>query len=349
MKIGVLLPFSGPIGLWGNSCEACATLAAGELNSYRGILDSKVELDFIDASAPPKLVAREVATKLHNQELSALVGTHTSDVRKHVVKAVNAQVPYIYTPMYEGGDKCKGVFLTGLTPQQSVLPTLDWLCNNMHAERWFFVGSDYIWPKTTHSSAIKFLSERQRTVIANEYCPLNCQDFSHIIGAIERTKPDVVVINLLGNSSIAFNRQFACRGLDKNILRYCGAIEENMLYAIGHHNCENLISSMGYYDGLNTNEANAFKKLYYNSFGDFAPTLNQMSVGCYEGIMLLANLAQQCQSLLTDDFEKLATQSINFQSPRGELTLDNKNVHADVFIVQATNNRFVPIHRIDQA
>jgi ABC-type branched-subunit amino acid transport system substrate-binding protein len=250
--------------------------------------------------------------------------------------------------MYEGGDKCKGVYLTGLTPEQSVLPTINWLCNNMHVKRWFFVGSDYIWPKTTHNSAIKFLSKSRRSVIASEYFPLNCQDFSRVLDSIERTQPDVVVINLLGNSSIAFNRQFARRGLDNSILRYCGAIEENMLYAIGHNNCENLISSMGFFDDLDTNEANAFKKLYCNSFGEFAPALNQISVSCYEGIMLLANLAQQCQSLLTDDFEKITSKSIGFESPRGELTLDNKNVHADVFIVQANNNRFVPLHRISQ-
>lgn len=346
MKVGVILPFSGPIGLWGNSCEACATLAAAELNSYRGILGSEVELEFIDSNKKPQVIAANVAAKVNEGQLSALIGTHTSDVRKEVTRTINGKIPYIYTPMYEGGDKCKGVFLTGLTPDQSVLPTLDWLCNNVPSKRWFFIGSDYIWPTKTHSSAINFLHQRGRVVVANEFVSLAVRDFSTIIQRIENEKPDVVVVNLLGDSSIAFNRQFSKYGLDKSILRYCGAIEENMLFAIGHQNCHNIISSMGYYDGLNTNEANAFKRLYYNSFGDNAPALNQMSISSYEGIMLLADLAQRSNSLITEDFEKVAMNSVDFQSPRGELMLQNKNVQADVFIVQANNNRFTPLHCI---
>ncbi len=346
MKIAVLLPFRGPIGLWGNSCEACATLAASELNSYRGILDQKVELEFIDASASPEIVANEVASKVHSGELTALVGTHTSDLRKAVTRVVNGKVPYIYTPIYEGGDKSKGVFLTGLTPQQSILPTLDWLCGNVPSKKWFFVGSDYIWPEETHRAAIDFLRRRGRNIVANELLPLNAQDFSATIERIARQRPDVVVVNLLGNSSIHFNRQFARYGLDRDIVRYCGAIEENMLYAIGHQNCHNIISSMGYFEGLNTAEAKAFRKLYYNSYGDYAPALNQISVSSYEGIMLLANLAERSQSLQTNAIEKAALNAIHFHSPRGEITLLDKNVKADVFIVQASNNSFTPLHRI---
>ena len=346
IKIAVLLPFQGPIGLWGNSCEACATLAASELNSYRGILDRQVQLEFIYASASPKVIANEISAKVNSGELTALVGTHTSDLRKEITRVVDGKVPYIYTPIYEGGDKGKGVFLTGLTPEQSVLPTLEWLCDNVPSQRWFFVGSDYIWPTETHRAAIDFLHQRGRKVVANEFLPLQTQDFTNTIERIEREHPDVVIVNLLGNSSIHFNRQFARHGLDKDIIRYCGAIEENMLYAIGHQNCHNLISSMGYFEGLNTTEATAFRKLYYNNFGDHAPALNQMSVSSYEGVMLLADLAQRSGSLQTDAIEKAAQQPIHSYSPRGEITLLDKNVKADVFIVQACNNRFTPLHRI---
>ncbi|GGI80243.1 nitrile hydratase regulator [Shewanella hanedai] len=346
VKIGVLLPFSGPIGLWGNSCEACSILAAAELNSYRGILDYKVELEFIDASVAPSAVAKEVSAKVHSGEISALVGTHTSDIRKEVAHAIRGRVPYIYTPMYEGGDQCTGMFLTGLTTEQSVLPTLEWLCINVKSQRWFFVGSDYVWPAKTHSSAIDFLHSRHRQVVANELLPLHCKDFSSTLDRIEQEKPDVVFINLLGEGSIDFNRQFAQRGLDTQIIRYCSAIEENMLYAIGNENSRNLFSSMGYFEGLDTNEAKSFNKLYYNNFGELAPGLNQISVSSYEGIMLLADLAERSQSLLTNDIEKTSMSAVNFHSPRGEITLLNKNVQADVFIVQAKDNGFVPLHRV---
>ncbi|ACA88296.1 substrate-binding domain-containing protein [Shewanella woodyi] len=346
VNIGVLLPFSGPIGLWGNSCEACSILAAAELNSYRGILDCKVELEFIDASLKPSNVVKEVSAKVNSGQLSALVGTHTSDVRKEVANAIKGKVPYIYTPMYEGGDQGTGMYLTGLTTEQSVLPTLDWLCSNVTSQRWFFVGSDYIWPAKTHSSAIDFLYSRHREVVANELLPLKCKDFSSTLERIEQSKPDVVFINLLGEGAIDFNRQFAQRGLDSQIIRYCGAIEENMLYAVGSENSRNLFSSMGYFEGLKTNEAQNFNKLYYNNFGDLAPGLNQISVSSYEGIMLLADLAQRSQSLQTHDIEKTSMSAVNFHSPRGEITLLNKNVQADVFIVQAKDNRFVPLHRI---
>ena len=44
LRIGLLLPYQGPIGLWGLSSEKCAQLAAAELNTYKGILGKEIEL-----------------------------------------------------------------------------------------------------------------------------------------------------------------------------------------------------------------------------------------------------------------------------------------------------------------
>ena len=130
------------------------------------------------------------------------------------------------------------------------------------------------------------------------------------------------------------------RLLDSNILRYCGALEENMLYAMGSASTNNMMSSLSYYEALDSGAAQGFSKLYYASFGDCAPSLNQFSISCYEGVMFLANLAEISGSLNIINLERAADQGLTYWSPRGEITYNNKTALCDSFIVQVDQNGF---------
>ena len=44
LKIAMLVPLSGPAGLWGPSCQTSATLASHEVNAAGGILGREIEL-----------------------------------------------------------------------------------------------------------------------------------------------------------------------------------------------------------------------------------------------------------------------------------------------------------------
>ena len=54
-KIGVLVPDSGPLGLFGPSSRNSAQLAASDINDAGGINGGKIELVFVDVGAPPTI------------------------------------------------------------------------------------------------------------------------------------------------------------------------------------------------------------------------------------------------------------------------------------------------------
>ena len=55
-------------------------------------------------------------------DVDALVGMHTSPVRQRIVRAVGGQLPFVYTPLYEGGERTPGVFAIGETRAPAVAP-----------------------------------------------------------------------------------------------------------------------------------------------------------------------------------------------------------------------------------
>ncbi len=120
IRIGLLTPFHGPLGMLGLSSEKCAQLATAELNSYKGILGREVELVHIEASGTPDDVAFKTTEMISQYNLEALVGMHTSDIRVALTRHLSAKIPFIYTPMYEGGEASIGTFMTGDTSHKSI-------------------------------------------------------------------------------------------------------------------------------------------------------------------------------------------------------------------------------------
>ena len=124
-RVGLIFPMSGPFGIIGPSSELSAQLARDELNASAGVLGRRVELMSIDGGRDPVTVAHEVATLLDAGALDAVAGMHTSAVRRAVIPVTLGRIPYVYTSMYEGGDRYPGLFITGETPANQLVPALE--------------------------------------------------------------------------------------------------------------------------------------------------------------------------------------------------------------------------------
>jgi urea transport system substrate-binding protein len=343
LRIGLLLPSRGPIGLWGLSSERCAQLAAAELNTYKGILDKEIELVHIDASGDPVEVANRTMSLVRTNGLGALVGMHTSDIRVELAHRLNGMIPFIYTPMYEGGENHPGIFMTGETPDNLLSSMLSWLFENFEAKSWYMIGNDYCWPRKTNTLAKNILHANGKIIKGERYLPFDCLDFSQELDRIEKLNPDVLFITLVGECSLQFNRQFGERGLDRNTLRYCCAIEENMLYGIGEENTRNLFSTMGYHQHLKTESAENFSRFYDSTFGENAPAINQFANSCYDGIMLLSHLSEKAGTLACSELEIAAKKHAHFVSSRGESYLHDRHVISKLHVVHAQGIDFQTI------
>lgn len=153
LNVSLVIPLQGPLGLIGPASELCAQLAAEEINEAGGILGREVRLRTVDGGGNPDAIAAEARSLVSHRQVDAVIGAHTSAVRRAIVPRIADRVPYVYTSLYEGGERNPGVFLTGETPGLQLLPGMRLLAQERHVRRWFVVGDDYVWPRTTAAMA----------------------------------------------------------------------------------------------------------------------------------------------------------------------------------------------------
>jgi ABC-type branched-subunit amino acid transport system substrate-binding protein len=339
LRVALVVPVSGVLGLIGPCAINCAVLAAAEINDSGGVLGRPLELVLVDGGRPPRQVAGDVAALAGAGTIHGVVGTHGSDVRIAITRALAAtttaragSAPFVYTPPYEGGGRDPGVYFLGETPAQQVGPALDWLIDHRRARRWFLLGNDYVWPRLVHAAASRHLSSRSVSIVGERFVPYGVTDPGPLLEELARAKPDAVLLNLIGSDLIAFNRAFAASGL--RCVRVCGALEEHGLLGIGGDFTGDLYAAMGYFAGVATDESLGLGERYAHRFGPDAPLLNGHGQGCYEGVLMLAALAARAGTLAVPAVESVAD-GTTVVGARGPVTLSGRHVRQRVYMGRA--------------
>ena len=291
--LGLFIPQSGPAGIWGPSCRSCGELAVYEINRTGGIAGLELVARIVDAGGEPSFVAEQAKCLVDDGEIDALAGMHTSDVREAIAQRLKGRIPYIYTPLYEGGVNSSRVCCIGETPETQLFPAIFWFRNHLGARRWALIGNDYVWPRRSHKLTRWLLGMVGADVILETYHPFGTQNFDISLQDLEDLQPDVVLLSLVGDDSVRFNRAFSSAGLATHTMRLSCAVEENMLLAIGAHNTERLYCSSGYFSRIPSSANGMFKEAYHQHFGDSAPTLNALAESVYEGVHFLANCLRE--------------------------------------------------------
>ncbi len=339
LKVGVLIPLSGPAGLFGPSSQNCAMLAAKEINANGGVLGRQIELQFADVGGPPADATRAALKLWKGEKTEAFIGMHDSAVRGALTNLFKGQVPYIYTPVYEGGECSTGTYVLGETPNQQLEPVIPWMASEKGADKWYLIGNDYNWPRDTNAAAKGYISSSGGSVVGEEYLPFTADNFDSNLAKIKDTGANAVLITLVGGASVGFNRAFASFGLSAGALRLGTLIEENTLMGIGAENSANLYSSAGYFGNIESPAAKAFADAYKAEFGADAALLNALGESCYEGVKLLKALADKTGSLDAAAMDA-AADGVSYDGPRGKATMSARHVSRDIFLAEANGNQF---------
>ncbi|MFD0539856.1 ABC transporter substrate-binding protein [Actinomadura luteofluorescens] len=238
LRLGLLLPLSGPLGLTGPSGMSAACLAATEVNASGGAAGRAVELVPVDAGRAPGTVAGEARFLADAGLVQAFVGFHTSDVHRGLEAALAGRAPYVFTPPHEGGPRRQGVVLLGDSPERQLGSALRWLSARLRLRRWALVGSDYIWPRAVHRAAERLVRSAGGEVVLDRLVPFPWAAgddpearFEEVVHALARTGAEAILLSLVGRDLAVFNRVFAGSRLSAGVVRLSGALEENVLLA----------------------------------------------------------------------------------------------------------------------
>lgn len=339
LPVAFVVPLQGPTGLYGPSCLACGELAAQQLNAQDGIAGRQVELLVVDAGRRPEVVAQEVGALVDSGAVEAVAGWHISAVRQAITKRIGGKVVYAYAAMHEGRDDTPGVFMLGERPVNQLLPAVQWMREQMGTGQWAIVGNDYVFPRVTGTTTRLALEDTSSTIVSETYVPLGTRDFTSALRGVERNGAEGVIMLLMGQDAVHFNRQFARSGLADRMMRLSPAVEENTLLGGGADAHDNLFAAAAYFDTLDTTESNELAQAYYAQNGRWAPALNAVGESCYEAIIFLARLAQTCGSVAVDAIAPM-TSGTFYDGPRGLMRLDGNLLNQDVYLAAASGLEF---------
>jgi len=338
-NVAVMLPMSGPAGLFGPSAKACAELAVQTINARGGVLGRTINPLFGDAGLPPAEASQAALKLWKGQGAQAVIGMHDSAVRGALVGLFKGQVPYFYTPVYEGGECARGTYVNGETPAQQLAPVIPWLAAERKPKKWYLIGNDYVWGRNTNAAAKGYIAQTGAQVVGDEYLPFTADNFDSSLARIRDSGADAVLVSLVGGASVTFNKAFASFGLADKMIRLGSLIEENTLAGIGLANARNLYSSAGYFVSLETPAAKAFSEAYFKRFGAQAPALNGLAESVYEGFLMLEAIAARAKSLDVAKMEP-ASEGASYSGPRGAVTMRARHVEQDIFLAEVGEKGF---------
>jgi urea transport system substrate-binding protein len=244
-------------------------LAIEQINASGGVLGRKIKVIQEDGASDSSTFAEKGQKLLINDRAAAVFGCLTSAARKAVLPLFERENGLLYYPtFYEGLEQSKNVFYLGQEATQQILYALDWSFKEKKAKSFFFIGSDYIWPRISMKIARKHIEAvGGGSVKGEEYYPLDQTNFNSLINKIKLARPDCIFVALVGGSNVAFYKQLKAAGIsgDKQFLMTLSVTEED-LAGIGGDNFAGFYSSKKYFQSLpgenNQKFVAAFKARY---------------------------------------------------------------------------------------
>jgi ABC-type branched-subunit amino acid transport system substrate-binding protein len=339
IDVAFVVPASGSSGIYGPSCGASGRLAVSEINDGGGILGREVRLRPVDGGRRPDHVAAEVASLVRSGSVAAVAGWHTSAVRQKIAPRLEGRVPYVYTAVYEGGERTPGVFLTGETPASQLLPAMRWMARELGVRSWCIVGNDYVWPRASATVARAFADSLGVQIRDEIYVALGTQEFGQVLRRVERSHAQGVLMFLLGSDAVQFNRAFTEMRLHDMCMRFSPLMDENMLLATGAANTHELYSAAGFFETLGTAHSMDFERRYLDRIGPTAPPITSPGESCFEGMTLLAQLAAAARSTDVARINEVS-ESVVYEGPRGAVRVRDRHLVQRIYLARADGLEF---------
>ncbi len=160
IKVGILHSLSGTLTSSERPLTQMLVMLIEQLNKNGGLLGRPVEAAIMDPRSDIGAYADQAEALLRDQKVAAIFGCWTSASRKQVLPVLTKYNGLLFYPsQYEGQEQSPHVIYTGATPQQQALPAVDHLLT-MGRKRFFLVGTDYVYPRTTNAIIRNYLISR---------------------------------------------------------------------------------------------------------------------------------------------------------------------------------------------
>lgn len=308
VTVGILHSATGTMAISETGSIEAEKLAIEQINAMGGVLGRKIKFIQEDGASDWPTFAEKAKKLLVNDKVAAIMGCWTSASRKAVLPVMEQYNGMLYYPtFYEGLEQSKNVIYTGQEATQQILAGLNWIAKEKGAKSFFFVGSDYIWPRTSNKIARKHVENVLKgKVVGEEYYPLGNTQFNSVINKIKLTKPDVIFTDVVGGSNVAFYKQLKAAGIDlsKQALLTI-SVTEDEIDGIGGENIAGAYACMKYFQSLDNPNNKTFVPAFKKMWGE-KTVIGDVTQAAYLGPWLWKLTVEKAGSF---DIDKIAAAS----------------------------------------
>ncbi len=325
VKIGLVLPMSGPFAAYGKQIEHGVKLWLA-LNGDT-VAGRKVELVVKDDSpgtagdvskrAAQELVVKDKVDILAGFGLtpSALAVAPVATEAKKPMVVMNAATSIIT-------ERSPYIVRVSHTLPQDTAPIATWAAKN-GVKKVYTLVADFGPGHDAETQFKKTFTAAGGEVIGEVRVPVKNPDFAPYLQKIKDAKPDAVFLFIPpGAETIAFMKGFVDRGLPQAGIRIIATgdlTDEDILDAVGD-SALGIISSFHYSDVHNSPENKAYTAAYAKAYPKDRP--NFMSVAGYDGMALIAEVLKKTGGSADPEKFVAAAKGMSWMSPRGKITID---------------------------
>ena len=326
VKVGAINSLSGATAINETVIRDAIELAVEEINSDGGVLGKQLDLIAEDGASDPTVFAEKAEKLVTSDCVAAVFGGYTSASRKAMLPVFedNGGLLY-YGQQYEGLEDSPNIFYSGATTNQQIVPALDYL-KEQGVTSLYLVGSDYVFPRTSNAIVKAYAEVNGIEIKGEDYLPLGATEFSTIVNKIRTADADAVFNVVVGDSLVAFFREFTSAGLtaaDMPVMSMCLGEEE--VAAVGVENVQDHLASWNYYQTLDTPENTTFVDAFRAEYGADRVTSDPME-SAYTGVHLWKAMVEEAGSFDVADVQE-AADGVSYDSPGGTVVVDGDNHH----------------------
>ena len=322
IRLGLVHSQTGYLAISEKSLLDAEILAIDEINAAGGVDGHRVSWVAPDCRSDPATFAAQARELIEKEGVAALFGTWTSECRKAVLPVVEARAGLLFFPgNFEGIERSPRAVYAGGAANQSILPAVRWAFDSLKARRFFVLGIDEVWSRTSAEIAKDAVRCAGAEVVGESYLAAASSGVDESIEAIRRGKPDVVLNFLFGDSNPTFYSAFKRAGFAADalpVVAFGFSEDESRRFVpgdvVGHY------AAWNYFQSVPRPENQDFIRRFRAKYGE-GRAVGDAMVAAYNGVHFWAQAAREAETAdATAVIAALDRQSLD--APDGIITID---------------------------
>jgi urea transport system substrate-binding protein len=163
--------------------------------------------------------------------------------------------------------------------------------------------------------------------IADEYLELGHSEWGSMVNKIKTSGCDVVLSNVVGDSVVAFYREYKNQGLTHDKLPICATVTSEIeIAAMGAEYAAGSFTSFPYFQAIDTDINKAFIQRYRAFVKDPKAVTHHALESSYFQVFLWKQAAEKAGEILPSAIRE-AVKGQEFDAPNGHVKIESENLH----------------------